>query len=45
MLMLLPLQDFQDISHLKFKDTLSGLRQFLAAEIPVKIIKNAFYFI
>ena len=27
-----------------FKDTLSGLRQFLAAKIPLKMIKNAFYF-
>ena len=27
-----------------FKGTLSGLRQFLAAKIPLKMIKNAFYF-
>ena len=28
----------------KFKGTLSGLRQFLATESPLKIKKNAFYF-
>ena len=27
-----------------FKRTLSGLRQFLATENPLKMIKNAFYF-
>ena len=26
------------------KDALSGLRQFLAAETPLKVMKNAFYF-
>ena len=26
------------------KDALSGLRQFLATESPLKIMKNAFYF-
>ena len=26
------------------KDAFSGLRQFLAAESPLKIMKNAFYF-
>ena len=28
---------------LYFKDALSGLRQFLAAESPLKMMKNAFY--
>ena len=28
----------------KLKDTLSGLRQFLAIENPLKMIKNAIYF-
>ena len=28
----------------KVKGTLSGLRQFLAAESPLKMMKNAFYF-
>ena len=28
-----------------FKSTLSGLKQFLAAESPSKMIKNVFYFI
>ena len=27
-----------------FKGALSGLRQYLATEIPLKIMKNAFYF-
>ena len=27
-----------------FKGTLSGLRQFLAAETPLKVMKNALYF-
>ena len=27
-----------------FKGTLSGLRQFLATESPLKMMKNAFYF-
>ena len=27
------------------KGTLSGLRQFLATESPVKVMKNTFYFI
>ena len=27
-----------------FKGALSGLRQFLAAETPLKMMKNAFYF-
>ena len=27
-----------------FKGALSGLRQFLATESPLKMIKNAFYF-
>ena len=27
-----------------FKDALSGLRQFLATESPLKLMKNAFYF-
>ena len=27
-----------------FKGTLSGLRQFLATEIPLKVKENAFYF-
>ena len=27
-----------------FKDALSDLRQFLATESPLKMIKNAFYF-
>ena len=27
-----------------FKDALSGLRQFLATESPLKVMKNAFYF-
>ena len=29
---------------LVLKGTLSGLRQFLAAESPLKMMKNAFYF-
>ena len=28
-----------------FKGSLSGLRQFLATESPLKVMKNAFYFI
>ena len=28
----------------EFKGTLSGLRQFLATESPLKMMKNAFYF-
>ena len=28
----------------KRKDALSGLRQFLATESPLKMMKNAFYF-
>ena len=28
-----------------FKGILSGLRQFLAAESPLKVMKNVFYFI
>ena len=28
----------------KVKGTFSGLRQFLAAESPLKMMKNAFYF-
>ena len=31
--------------HIFFKGTLSGLRQFLADKTPLKIMKNAFYFI
>ena len=27
-----------------FKGALSGLRQFMASENPLKIMKNAFYF-
>ena len=27
----------------ELKDTLSGLRQFLANESPIKMLKNAFY--
>ena len=27
-----------------FKDALSGLRQFLATESPLKMMENAFYF-
>ena len=29
---------------LKFKGALSGLRQLLATERPLKVMKNAFYF-
>ena len=28
----------------KFKGALSGLRQFLAIENPLKLMKNSFYF-
>ena len=28
----------------KFKGALSGLKQFLAAESPIKMMQNAFYF-
>ena len=28
----------------KFKGALSGLRQFVATESPLKMMKNAFYF-
>ena len=31
-------------ARLLFKGALSGLRQFLAAESPLKMMKNAFYF-
>ena len=31
-------------SHSSLKGALSGLRQFLAAESPLKMMKNAFYF-
>ena len=30
--------------HRQLKGTLSGLRQFLATESPLKIMKNTFYF-
>ena len=34
------------MTSLKIKDALSsGLRQFLAAESPLKLMKNVFYFI
>ena len=33
---------FQEVELLK--DPLSGLRQFLASESPLKLMKNAFYF-
>ena len=33
------------LSALSFKGVLSGLRQFLATESPLKMMKNAFYFI
>ena len=29
---------------IKFKDTLSGLRQFMATESSLKMMKNTFYF-
>ena len=32
------------LSSFELKGTLSGLRQFLATESPVKMMKNAFYF-
>ena len=32
------------ISRKTFKGALSGLRQFLAIEAPIKMMKNAFYF-
>ena len=32
------------IKRLKLKDALSGLRQSLATESPLKMMKNAFYF-
>ena len=31
--------------HFLFKGTLSGLKQFLAVESPLKMMKNTFYFI
>ena len=31
-------------SALRIKGALSGLRQFLAAESPLKVMRNAFYF-
>ena len=34
----------QSINHVYFKGALSGLRQFLATESPLKMMKNAFYF-
>ena len=34
-----------NLDWLHFKDALSGLRQFLATESPLKMMKNAFYFI
>ena len=35
----------QDDLHPRFKGALSGLRQFLATESPLKMMKNVFYFI
>ena len=32
------------LNYLPFKDALSGLRQILATENPLRMIKNAFYF-
>ena len=34
----------KDINPHMFKGTLSGLRQFLVNESPLKMMKNAFYF-
>ena len=39
---LLTLNNLTDLFN--FKDALSGLRQFLATESPLKMMKNAFYF-
>ena len=36
--------DFSKISYHYLKGVLSGLREFLATESPLKMIKNAFYF-
>ena len=33
-----------EASHTSLKGALSGLRQFSAAESPLKMMKNAFYF-
>ena len=35
----------EGIHKIKFKGALSGLRQFLATESPLKMMKNVFYFI
>ena len=34
----------QALKRLYFKGALSGLKQFLTAESPLKMMKNAFYF-
>ena len=36
---------FDHFVELALKGALSGLRQFLATESPLKLMKNAFYFI
>ena len=36
-------EDYYATQH-QFKDALSGLRQFLAIESPLKMMKNVFYF-
>ena len=36
--------EYENVCHNIIKGALSGLRQFLAAESPLKMIKNAFYF-
>ena len=35
---------YRFVAKVTFKDALSGLRQFLATESPLKMMKNAFYF-
>ena len=40
----LSLVSYVKITKLKFKGALSGLRQLLATERPLKVMKNAFYF-
>ena len=38
------LEYFKNITTLPLKGALSGLRQFLAIESPLKAMKNTFYF-
>ena len=44
-LLIWALELFRTLSEINFKGAHSGLRQFLTTESPLKMRKNAFYFI